>query len=187
MKLLTIQSATQELLADTLELDRLCFDGIWTEAAYQREIDSPNSSLFVLSTPKLKNNYSELQLIGMGCLWAILDEAHITLLGIHPDYRGQKLGQFLLCNLLQNAVDRGLKRATLEVSEKNISAISLYKKFGFAVAGKRRNYYPKTGEDALVLWLKGLEQPRFRAELHSWWQKTSTALKYHRWKIVENK
>ena len=117
MNLLTINSVTNELLADTLELDRLCFGGIWTKAAYQREIDSPNSSLFVLTVLKRENNLSELKSIGIGCLWSIVDEAHITLLGIHPNYQGQKLGQLLLCRLLQDAIDRSLKRATFSLSK----------------------------------------------------------------------
>lgn len=186
MNLLTISSVTNELLAETLELDRLCFGGIWTKTAYQREIDSPNSSLFVLTISKEKNNYSDFKSIGVGCLWSIVDEAHITLLGIHPDYQGQKLGQLLLCRLLQDALDRSLKRATLEVSEKNLPAISLYQKFGFAIAGRRRNYYPKTGEDALVLWLKGLDRPQFKTELFTWWQRTNTEIAHHHWKIAQN-
>lgn len=187
MKLLTIRPVTDELLADTVELDRLCFGGLWTKAAYKREIESPNSSLLVLSEPGLENSQSNSKLIGIGCLWSIVDEAHITLLGIHPDYRGQKLGQLLLCILLQDAVDRDLKRVTLEVSENNTPATSLYQKFGFKIAGRRRNYYPKTGEDALVLWLKGLEQPQFKAELLTWWQNTWDAIYQHQWQITQIK
>ena len=97
-------------------------------------------------------------LVALGCLWSILDEAHITLLFVHPDHRRQGLGQQLLTRLLQSARSRGLAWATLEVSEKNTAALALYHKFGFETIGKRKAYYQKTGEDALILWLKGLQR-----------------------------
>ncbi len=186
MKLLTIKPLTSKLLARAVELDKLCFGGLWTKEAYQREIDSPNSSLLVLSyqtKQELNNHDFAEEIIGIGCLWAIVDEAHITLLGIHPHYRGQKLGQLLLYTLLQDAVDRRLKLATLEVSANNKPAIALYQKFGFEIAGRRRNYYPTTGEDALVLWLKGLNKPELTEKLKRWQKQSHQSLDRYSWQI----
>ncbi|MDJ0686992.1 MAG: ribosomal protein S18-alanine N-acetyltransferase [Xenococcaceae cyanobacterium MO_188.B32] len=192
MKLLTIKPLTYQLLAKAVELDKLCFGGLWSKQAYSREIDSPNSSLLVLSYQKeqelvrdneLQNTKLDQKIIGIGCLWAIVDEAHITLLGIHPHYRGQKLGRLLLYILLQDAVDRQLKRATLEVSVNNQPAISLYQKFGFEIAGKRKNYYPTTGEDALVLWLKGLDRPELSKKLVGWQEQINRQLSHYSWQI----
>lgn len=191
MKLLTVKQVTKDLLEAAIELDKLCFGGLWTKEAYQREIDSPKSSLLVLSYQELvqeraPGNMSEskdlpTKMIGIGCLWSIADEAHITLLGIHPYYQGQKLGQLLLYVLLQDAIKRQLKRATLEVSVKNQAAISLYQKFGFEIAGKRKNYYPTTGEDALVLWLKGLDKPELTKKLLRLQQQINQSLNYYSW------
>jgi len=50
-------------------------------------------------------------LIGIGCLWAILEEAHIIMLAIHPSFQGQGLGQALLWALLKSACDRQLERS----------------------------------------------------------------------------
>lgn len=100
-------------------------------------------------------------LVGLGCLWAILEEAHITLLAIHPDYRQQGLGQIVLLGLLSTARRRGLERATLEVRVSNAAAIALYEKFGFQTAGRRQRYYTQPEEDALMLWRSGLQNPEF--------------------------
>ena len=190
MKLLTIKPITSELVSRAVELDKLCFGGLWTKEAYSREIDSPKSSLLILSCQeatetvaanKLKNDNHSSKIIGIGCLWAIVDEAHITLLGIHPQYRGQKLGQLMLLTLLKDAVDRQLKWATLEVSVNNKAAISLYQKFGFEVAGRRKNYYPTTGEDALVLWLKGLDRPELPEKLSRWHRQINQSLNQYCW------
>ena len=164
MKLLRIQSAIAEDIPELLALDRLCFNGIWTENGYKREIKSDKSTLLTLSI-------TDDEIIGVGCYWSIVDESHITLLGIHPDYHRQGLGSLLLYLLLRDAVEKKLERATLEVVTSNEAAMSLYKKFGFKVAGTRKNYYPKTGADAHILWRDGLDKPEFVLELKDWGEK----------------
>ncbi|AFY32975.1 ribosomal protein S18-alanine N-acetyltransferase [Calothrix sp. PCC 7507] len=168
---LEIQSLTAEHLSAVLELDQACFGGLWTMEAYQREMDSPNSDLLGLFSP-----FSSLRLLGMGCFWSILEEAHITILAVHPQYHRQGLGQALLYSLLKTASDRGLERATLEVRVSNLGAISLYQKFGFKTAGRRRGYYQDNNEDALILWLADLQQPSFPATLLQWQQIVSDRL-----------
>ena len=149
-------------LPNVAALDHRCFGGLWNEAAYSREIDSPNSDL--LGVERITGESSAL--IGMGCLWAILDEAHITILGIDPDYQRLGLGRWLLTHLLRSASDRGLTHATLEVRESNQIAIALYQSFGFRVAGERRRYYDDD-ESALILWRSELQNPTFLSDLQS--------------------
>ncbi len=168
MKTIAIAPITPKQISEIVALDRLCFGGLWTEDGYFRELESPNSSLFALSISEPNAVNSDSKIIGIGCLWSIVEEAHITLLGIHPDYRGQGLGQLLLYVLFKDARKRGLKWATLEVKANNHPAISLYKKFGFQIVGKRQGYYQPTGEDALILWNKNLEKPEFPQHLANW-------------------
>jgi ribosomal-protein-alanine N-acetyltransferase len=129
---LELKLITTPDLNAVLELDMACFGGLWTLEAYQRELDSPNSVLLGLFAP-----FSPLELLAMGCYWSILEEAHITILAVQPQYQGQGLGQAMLYSLLKTAHDRGLERATLEVRVSNQAAISLYQKFGFKTAGRR--------------------------------------------------
>ncbi len=195
MKFLIIHSAKEQQLTEIIKIDQLCFGGLWSRDGYQREIDSPNSSLLTLSVKEIeasndnstqknspRNDQSEQesnqkhQLIGIGCFWAILEEAHITLLGINPNYQRQGLGQLLLYALLQEAVERKLERATLEVRASNQAAINLYEKFGFRLAGRRKKYYPKTGEDALIFWRGGLVEQQFKLDLANWKTEISNRL-----------
>ncbi len=120
-------------------------------------------------------------LLALGCYWAILEEAHITILAVDPTYQRQGLGQALLYALLTSARDRGLERATLEVRISNHSALSLYKKFDFREAGHRRHYYPDTGEDALVLWRGGMQTPDFAERLLQWQQQICDRLSQTGW------
>lgn len=153
---LTCQMLTDEWLPAVLALDQICLGGLWTEAGYRREIESPNSDLLLLLVDQT--------VIGLGCLWAILDEAHITTLAIHPDYHRQYLGQLLLIQLLRLARQRTLTHATLEVRTSNHGALSLYQKFGFQTAGRRKRYY-SDGEDALILWRSQLQTADYEQQL----------------------
>jgi ribosomal-protein-alanine N-acetyltransferase len=160
---LKIKSLTPEHLPELLELDQACFNGLWTREGYHRELASPNSDFLGVFSP-----FSSSGMLGMGCFWSILEEAHITILAVHPQYHRQGLGQALLYSLLKTAGDRGLERATLEVRNSNQGAISLYQKFGFKTAGRRPHYYQDNDEDALILWLSDLQQPSFAQKLANW-------------------
>ena len=97
MKVLEIKPLTAARVPEVVELDRLCIGGLWSAEAYLREIESSRSSL--LSLEVYDSNLSwgvRPKTIGLACLWAIVDEAHITLLAVAPEYRRQGLGQLLL-------------------------------------------------------------------------------------------
>ncbi|MEO0866835.1 MAG: ribosomal protein S18-alanine N-acetyltransferase [Cyanobacteria bacterium J06642_11] len=173
---LSCQLLTDELLPEVLSLDQLCLGGLWTEAGYRREIESPNSDLLVLLLDsQVSEDGNRQTVIGLGCLWAILDEAHITTLAIHPDYHRQRLGQLLLIQLLQSAQQRILTRATLEVRATNHKALALYEKFGFRTAGRRKGYY-SDGEDALILWRSQLQTVDYQHRLQQLSQECSQTL-----------
>jgi ribosomal-protein-alanine N-acetyltransferase len=178
---LKLQSLTSKDLSAILELDQACFGGLWTMEGYQRELDSPNSDLLGLFSPT-----SYIKLLGMGCFWSIVGEAHITILAVHPQYHRQGLGQALLYFLLRTACDRGLERATLEVRASNLAAISLYQKFGFQTAGRRRAYYQDNGEDALILWLPDLQYPQFQEKLQHWETIIQDDLQKYSWSLVNS-
>jgi [ribosomal protein S18]-alanine N-acetyltransferase len=155
-------------LPAVLELDRLCFGGLWSLEGYQRELNSDRSHFILLSVTDVRPLAESLPLpileseitdglLGIGCFWEILEEAHVTLLGIHPKYQRQGLGRLLLETLLDKARSLGLERATLEVRASNRGAIALYEKSGFKLVGKRPRYYPDNDEDALILWRGGLQ------------------------------
>ena len=167
MKKIEIKAVTPANVTEVAALDRICLGGLWQEEAYSREIDSDKSTLVALhlSEPEFD---ARSKIISLGCLWSIVEEAHITLLAVHPDYRCQGLGQLLLFELLEDALARKLEWATLEVNENNLAAVNLYQKYGFQIAGRRKNYYQPAGDDALVLWLKNIQHSEFKSRLRQW-------------------
>ncbi|WP_347404928.1 GNAT family N-acetyltransferase [Nodosilinea sp. LEGE 06152] len=134
-------------------------------------------------------------LLGLGCYWAILDEAHITILAVDPRYQRRGLGQWLLVNLLFDACNYQraapddhivLTRATLEVRPSNSRALALYENFGFETLGRRRRYYAD-GEDALILWQNSLKMPEFRDRLGQRYRAARHRLKRQGWQIENEK
>lgn len=186
MNKIAIKLLTPAEVPEVVKLDRICLGGLWTEEAYLREIESDKSTLIILRLWASELNHQP-QIIGMGCLWSIVDEAHITLLGIHPDFRRQGLGRLLLFSLLEDAIARKLEWATLEVNEHNLVAINLYQKYGFQVAGSRKNYYQPAGDDALILWLKSIQQEAFKANLSQWQQHLRDRLSKNSYHLKQTK
>jgi [ribosomal protein S18]-alanine N-acetyltransferase len=118
-----------EMLPAAVNLDQLIFGKFWAIQAYRQELERPSSDLLAIWL--LERSELEPQLLGLGCSWLILDEAHILLLAVHPDYRQRSLGKAMLLGLLERACTRGANYATLEVKSTNDPAIALYEKLGF--------------------------------------------------------
>lgn len=172
MTVRTLQS-DQELFYPTRQelplfvaLDQLCLGGMWTLAGYEREWDSPNGFLLGIRSKLISPTPQEVSsditvnspnLIGMGAFWKILDEAHVTLLAVHPEFRKNGVGSYLLQSLLTTAKTEGLSHATLEVRASNKIALNLYRCHGFREAGRRKKYY-SNDEDALILWFNDLQE-----------------------------
>ncbi len=186
---LTLQPMSEDLLEAAVGLDQLCLGGLWNLAGYQHEFERDISTLLALTaqsldlTPGLEPTQSGKLLIGMGCSWRILEEMHITLVAVHPDYQRSGLGQLLLLWLLWIGSQQKLERATLEVRESNQAALALYAKFGFQVAGRRRRYYADTGEDGLILWRGEIDQPEFRQMLRQAQQQMIARLEAKNWHL----
>ena len=91
---------------------------------------------------------------GYACLWCIHDELKINNFAIVGTERGHGLGRWLLHALLDDAIARGCRSATLEVRPSNEAALALYRACGFVEIGRRKGYYVTEGEDAIVMSLE---------------------------------
>ena len=166
----------QNFLSQLQAIDCACLGNFWSLEAYQREIENPSSLVLGLTT----ENH---ELLGFGCLWSIFEEAHITVLAVRPEYQGQGFGKSLVWGLLKKARDRQLEWATLEVRESNHVAIALYESFGFKEIGRRPKYYEVTGEDALMLWCKGIHTKEFGLLIDQWHESISLQLLAKGWNL----
>ncbi len=81
------------------------------------------------------------------------EEAHMTTIATAPAYQRNGVAITMIVDALRTLRSGGVKHISLEVAANNKPAQTLYRRFGFAPVGVRKNYYPVTGQDALVMWV----------------------------------
>lgn len=133
-------------IPDIMEIERASFSLPWTYEAYYNELIMNEFAMYIVL------EYHG-QIIGFCGSWVIIDEAHITNIAIDPNFRGKKLGEALLRQVMIVVMQKGAKTMTLEVRVSNIVAQNLYRKLGFQNGGIRKRYYTDNYEDALVMWV----------------------------------
>lgn len=101
-------------------------------------------------------------IIGFAGLWLMVDEAHITTIAMHPNFRRLGLGEYMLASLIDIAYSIGAKWVTLEVRVTNYNAQNLYRKYGFHEAGIRHRYYSDNNEDALIMWTDEINSSAYK-------------------------
>jgi ribosomal-protein-alanine N-acetyltransferase len=168
-------------------MDRLSFSNPWPPRTYRYELmENPQSRLIVIEPGELPESqqgngngngdrrhqpawwermFSDLlggedipiTLMGFAGMWHIASEAHISTIAVHPDWRGQKLGELLLWSLARQAIRQGAQLLTLEVRVSNSLAQNLYHKYGFKKTGIRHGYYRDNGEDAYQMTMPQLD------------------------------
>lgn len=102
-------------------------------------------------------------LVGYSVFWSVLDQAELGDIAVDADFRGRGIGSMLLRDTFRRAAARGIRRLFLEVRVSNVDAHRLYERHGFTSVGRRRRYYRRPVEDALVM-LKHLDDDGESAE-----------------------
>ncbi len=81
-------------------------------------------------------------------IWIVGGNADLNNIAVKKEYRRMGLGQMLLDSAL--ALCKECESMTLEVRVSNTAAIAFYKKNGFELIGRRRDFYSYPTEDALI-------------------------------------
>lgn len=136
---------TLEDIPNVMVIEHEAFTLPWTETAFRNELTNNLFARYMVME-------YEGNPIGYAGMWTIVDEAHVTNIAILKAYRGRKLGDRLLDELMNAASTIGMLRMTLEVRVSNTVARSLYEKKGFTSAGLRKGYYSDNHEDAMIMW-----------------------------------
>ncbi len=140
-----IRKMTYEDAAAAAVLERECFSEPWSEKVYLSTLADENTIYLVAET-------QDGQLAGICGLLDILGEGDISNVVVAKSFRRQGIAARLFTELLQQGKERGITAFTLEVRASNEAAIGLYEKFGFVTKGRRKNFYRKPAEDALIMW-----------------------------------
>ncbi len=144
-------------LLEVVEIEETTGLSLWGWEAYRAELDRSEAVKLVARRPGPAAEAGG-GLCGFIAARLSADELHVNNIGVRESARRRGVGSSLLRGALLAGARRGARRAVLEVRAGNLAAQALYGRFGFAVAGRRRNYYREPAEDALVMTL-ALEPP----------------------------
>jgi len=139
-------------------IERASFAVPWPDDAYRNELLTNRLATYVVAR-------AGDEVVGFAGLWVMVDEAHVTTFAVHPRWRRRGVGERLLLALVDLAVTRSAREATLEVRLSNMPARRLYEKYGFRPVGIRARYYSDNGEDALIMTTDALASPLMRDRL----------------------
>lgn len=131
-----------------LTISLLSFPITWSKDSFEKELDNK----FARYVVAVKDNI----VVGYGGMWIIVDEAHITNIAVHPEFRNYGIGSMLVEALIDIAKLENVCAMTLEVRKSNSIAKNLYSKYGFIEEGIRKGYYEDNHEDAIIMWKRDL-------------------------------
>lgn len=131
-------------LPAVLDLEEQLFaPDTWTAAMYREELARSDTRHYLVAE-------NGTGVVGYAGLIAYDDEAHVATIGVAADRQGEGVGALLLDALLAEA-DRRSPVVLLEVRADDERTQAFYRRRGFGEIGRRRNYYPLSGADAVVM------------------------------------
>ena len=145
-------------LKGVLRIEESVFPQPWSHRLFVEELSQRTSRAY-------RAAWVGRSLVGFAGQMFIDDESHVNNIAVDPSWQGRGLGAVILADLVRTALDRGARHLTLEVRVGNEPAIALYQRFGMAPVGVRPNYYPETGDDALVMWVRDIDSEEYADRL----------------------
>lgn len=141
---ITIEKMSLLSLNGVKEICDLSFSTPWSLDALTKEL-LDSKAIYIVA--KLGN-----KVVAFGGMWIVFDEADVTNIAVHPEYRGQSFGDIIVENLIKTAKEQNATSMTLEVRVSNVAAINLYKKHNFIIEGTRKNLYENPKENGHIMW-----------------------------------
>ena len=139
-----ISAATLADVPSVVAIEQEAFSDPWSANAFQDALSHP-AVYFACARSGGRD------VVGYVVAWFAADEGEIANLAVAPSGWGGGIGRLLLDAALNAAVARGAAAVYLEVRDSNDRARRLYRSGGFEEIGRRRRYYRRPVEDAIVL------------------------------------
>jgi [ribosomal protein S18]-alanine N-acetyltransferase len=145
-----IQRVQEHDIEAIARIEARCFSDPWSERAF-RDALSHDRIYFACAREEPENEGGAARVLGYVVGWFAGGEGEIANLAVDPDVRGRGIGSALLDAALEEAQRQGGAQVFLEVRSSNLRARQLYESRGFTEIGRRRRYYRRPVEDAVIL------------------------------------
>ncbi len=143
-----LDPVTPQDLDTILTIDRAAFKRPWQRKSFVAELVHKDAFGYVV---RKKVNQKSSDVIAYVFVRVILNEMHIMRIAVAASFQTKGVATRMLRQCFTLAQQKRLDAVYIEVRPSNTSAIALYRRAGFQSLGTRPNYYPETGEDALVM------------------------------------
>lgn len=140
---MVIRKGTKEDIEAIYAIELESFSVPWSLESITKELENEMAYYVVAE--------EDGQVLGYAGLWDVVGEGQITNIAVRPSGRRKGIGKRLVEGLMAYGKEKGLEVLILEVRESNEAAIRLYSQAGFKDIGKRKNYYTKPTEDAILM------------------------------------
>ena len=140
---IVLRPARHADLDAVLSIEHASFGDPWNRSAFVDLLDDPRVAFLIADAKGAVRGYV--------VAWFVLDEGEIGNLAVSGDARRQGVGARLLDGAIAAVRTSDVDTLYLEVRDSNASARALYASRGFVEVGRRREYYRRPKEDALVL------------------------------------
>lgn len=130
----------------------------WSMALFLSELRYSESRAYVVA-------HAGTRLVGYAGMMIVVGDAHVTNVAVDESVRRAGIATRMMLVLARRAIAEDAEALTLEVRASNTGAQALYRRFGFAPAGVRKNYYAESNEDAVIMWANDIATPAYRDRL----------------------
>jgi ribosomal-protein-alanine N-acetyltransferase len=160
---LVIEPLKRRHLKQVMPIEAAAYPTSWSRTVFESELDQVRDGSRHYLAARLGR-----ELTGYAGLWFVADpdgdQAHVTNVVVAEPHRRGGIATRLMLALSRTAIARGCVAWTLEVRASSEGAQDLYRRFGFAPAGVRKNYYDNR-EDAIVMWCHDIGSADYAARL----------------------
>ena len=156
---LTIEPMRKSHLDSIMLIESTAYPQPWSVGVFQDELAMQSRGTRHYLVAHLGG-----RLVGYGGMIYMDTAAHVTNVAVDVALRRRGIATELMLDLAWEARRVGMQSLTLEVRESNVSAQSLYRRFGFAPVGVRAKYY-ENRDDAIVMWCTDIQSDSFRDRL----------------------
>lgn len=125
-------------------IEQECFSVPWSRGMLEEELYNDCAAYLVAED-------AQENVLGYAGIQVVLDEGYITNVAVLPEFRRDQIASRLIKVFFDFALAHDLSFITLEVRPSNEAAIALYQKFGFREIARRKNYYDRPKEDAIIM------------------------------------
>lgn len=155
---LRIEKLRRRDLRQLFRIENTVFPEPWTPTVFNSELALRKGRLY-------RAAWEGREMAGYIGFLMVGEEAHMTTIATAPDYQRRGVATTMIIDALHTLLAGGIKHISLEVAANNDPAQSLYRRFGFAPVAVRKNYYPVTGQDALVMWAYDIDSEEYTQRL----------------------